>query len=279
MMFHSKQKYCSLSVFVLAVTFFYFTLTTCSSAAIIIGGTGNALGTMRWLAQGYESANPEVKIKVLPSIGSSGAIKSVPTGRIQIGLSARPLKEAELKKGIVAIEYARTPTIFAVSNKTKVYEITESQLVDIYKGVLKTWPDGSAIRPLVRQAKDSNSKQVKALSPELDKAMDIAIANKDFLFASTDQEAVDTIEKTPGCFGVTALALILSEKRDIRALTFNGVAPTVEACILGEYPIFKRFYFILPKANRSAEVNAFLDFVFSKEGVAILKQNGCYPVR
>ncbi len=277
-MFHSKQKYCSLSVSLLILTIFYFTLTTCS-AAIIIGGTGNALGTMRWLAQAYENANPEVQVKVLPSIGSSGAIKSVPTGRIQIGLSARPLKEAELKKGIVAIEYARTPTVFAVSNKTKVNAVTQSQLVDIYKGVLRKWPNGSTIRPLVRQAKDDNSKQIKALSPELSKAMDIAIANKDFLFASTDQEAVDTIEKTPGSFGVTALALILSEKRDIHALTFDGVAPTVEACIAGDYPIVKRFYFILPKAGRSAEVNAFLDFVFSKEGVEILKQNGCYPIR
>ncbi|PID40702.1 MAG: phosphate ABC transporter substrate-binding protein [Proteobacteria bacterium] len=277
-MLHSKRKFFSLSVFFLMLTFFYFTATTCS-AAIIIGGTGNALGTMGWLAEAYQKNNPEVKINVLPSIGSSGAIKSVPTGRIQIGLSARPLKEAESKKGIVAIEYARTPTIFAVSNKTKVDAVTQSQLVDIYKGVLKKWPDGSTIRPLVRQAKDDNSKQIKALSPELDKAMDIAIANKNFLFAATDQEAVDMIEKTPGCFGVTALALILSEKRDIHALTFDGVAPTVEACIAGDYPIVKRFYFILPKAGRSAQVNAFLDFVFSKEGVEILKQNGCYPVR
>ncbi len=275
---HVKQKYCSLSVFALAFTLCYFTAATCS-AAIIIGGTGNALGTMKWLAKAYQNANPEVKIKVLPSIGSSGAIKSVPTGRIQIGLSARPLKAAELEKGIVAIEYARTPTIFAVSNKSKVDAITQSQLVDIYKGALKQWPDGTTIRPLVRQAKDNNSKQIKALSPELDKAMDIAIANKHFLFASTDQQAVDTIEQTPGSFGVTALSLILSEKRDLHALTFDGVAPTVEACISGDYPIVKRFYFILPKEGRTSEVNAFIDFVFSEKGGEILKQYGCYPVR
>ena len=133
MRLHPQQKRRFLSILILTLIFFSFALTTCS-AAIIIGGTGNALGTMRWIAQTYQKANPEVQITVLPSIGSSGAIKAVPTGRIQIGLSARPLKETELAKGIVAIEYARTPTVFAVSNKTKVDAVTRSQLVDIYNG-------------------------------------------------------------------------------------------------------------------------------------------------
>ncbi len=201
-MFHSKQKCCPLFVLFFILTSLYFAATACS-AAIIIGGTGNALGTMRWIAQAYQKANPEVPVTVLSSIGSSGAIKSVPTGRIQIGLSARPLKEAEAKNGIVAIEYARTPTVFAVSNKTHVAAVTQSQLVDIYTGVLQQWPDGSTIRPVIRQAGDDNTRQIKALSPELNKAMDIA----------------------------------------------------------------------------SAQVNAFLEFVFSEQGCAILQQNGCYPVR
>lgn len=211
-MLYSKQKYCLLSILVLTFTMFYFTITACS-AAITIGGTGNALGTMRWIVEAYQKANPEVKITVLPSIGSSGAIKAVPLGRIQIGLSARPLKEAELEKGIVAVEYARTPTVFAVSNKTKIDAVTQSQLVDMYKGVLKQWPDGSTIRPVIRQAGDDNTKQIKALSPELEKAIEFAEAQKGFLFASTDQEAVDKIEKAPGSFGVTSLALLLSEKK------------------------------------------------------------------
>ncbi len=276
-MFHSQQKIQSLSVCIVMLTVFYFTLTACS-AAMIIGGTGNALGTMKWLAEAYKKTNPEAEITVLPSIGSSGAIKAVPTGRVQIGLSARPLKETESKKGIVAVEYARTPTIFAVSNKTNATDITLQQLVDIYTGVLRKWPDGSTIRPILRQAKDDNTKQIKALSPELKKAAEVAENTKEFLFAATDQETVDTIERSPGSFGVTSLALMLSEKRDLHALALDGVTPTVESCISGEYPMIKRFYFILPE-KPSAQVEAFLDFVFSEKGTTILKQYGCYPVR
>ncbi|PIE42941.1 MAG: phosphate ABC transporter substrate-binding protein [Gammaproteobacteria bacterium] len=273
-----KQKRFSSTLSILLCTVFSFALTTTCSAAIIIGGTGNALGTMKKLAEAYQKATPDVKVKVLPSIGSSGAIKSVPTGRIQIGLSARPLKEAEAKKGIVAIEYARTPTVFAVSNKTKVDAVTLAQLVDIYNGDLKQWLDGSTIRPILRQAKDDNTKQIKALSPEMKQAVASAEHKKGFLFAATDQEMVDKIEKTPGSLGVTSLALMLSENRNLRALTLDGVKPTVESCKNGDYPMTKRFYFILPK-ERSAQVNAFLDFVFSEKGAAILQRYGCYPVR
>ncbi len=277
-MFRTKQKYFSLSVLAAVLTLFHLIAAPCY-AAIIIGGTGNALGTMKQIAEAYEKANPGIEVTVLPSIGSSGAIKAVPTGRIQIGLSARPLKEAESKKGLVAIEYARTPTIFAVSNKTNVYTITISQLVDIYKGVLKKWPnDGSTIRPILRQASDDNTKQLKSLSPELKKAVELAETKKTFLFTATDQETVDTIEKTLGSFGVTSLALMLSEKRNLRALTLDGVKPSVQSSIAGDYPISKRFYFILP-IKSSPQVKAFLDFVFSKEGEALLKQYGCYPVQ
>ena len=199
MRLHPQQKRRFLSILILTLMFFSFAFTTCS-AAIIIGGTGNALGTMKWIAEAYQKTNPEVQITILPSIGSSGAIKALPTGRIQIGLSVRPLKEAESEKGMVAIEYARTPTVFAVSNKTKVDDVTLSQLVDIYNGTLKQWPDGSTIRPVTRQAGDDNTKQIKALSVEMKKAVESTEKKTVFLFASTDQEAVDKIENTPGSF-------------------------------------------------------------------------------
>ncbi len=45
-MFHTKQKYFSLSVPAVVLTLFYLIAAPCS-AAMIIGGTGNALGTMK----------------------------------------------------------------------------------------------------------------------------------------------------------------------------------------------------------------------------------------
>lgn len=245
------------------------------SANIKIGGTGNALGTMQILAAAYHEANPDIKITVLPSIGSSGAIKAVPRGKIDIGLSSRPLKEAESATGVISVEYARTPTVIAVSNTLDYDSITIDQLVEIYTGRLAQWPNGELIRPIIRQPGDDNTKQLKQLSPALKSAVEFADTRTGLLFASTDQEAVDKIEKTPSSFGVTSLALILSEKRPIHAMKIDGVEPTPEACISGSYPLIKHFYFILPQTIPD-HVTDFLEYVKSSVGKSILEENGNY---
>tara|TARA_R110001583_G_scaffold51161_11_gene159770 strand:+ start:2083 stop:2907 length:825 start_codon:yes stop_codon:yes gene_type:complete len=247
------------------------------SVNLTIGGTGNALGTMHIMADAYQLKHPDVTIKVLPSIGSSGAIKAMAKGKIDIGLSARPLKEKESVSGAISVEYARTPTVIAMSNRSPKTDISTDELVNIYLGKMTKWENGDFIRPVTRQAQDGNTIQLQQLSPALKDAMEKIDKHSKFLFASTDQEAVDLIEEAQGSFGVTTLALILSEKRPIHALKLNGISPTSEACISGEYPIIKRFYFILPQQLPS-HVKDFLDFVKSEQGKAILENNGSYAI-
>lgn len=175
----------------------------------------------------------------------------------------------------MAVEYARTPTVIAVSNNLDHDAITIDQLVDIYTGKLTKWPDGSLIRPIIRQPNDDNTRQLKQLSPALQSAIEIADKRSGLLFASTDQETVDKIEKTPGSFGVTSLALILSEQRPIHAMNLDGVEPTSETCIDGSYPIIKHFYFILPN-DISVQVSDFLSFVKSPAGKILLEKYGNY---
>lgn len=243
------------------------------SETIRIGGTGNALGTMKLIADAYSQLNPKTKITVLPSIGSSGAIKAVPHGAIEIGLSSRPLKEAEVANGIISVEYARSPTVIAVSNKMHIDGLSIDQLVNIYSGKVLNWPDGSLIRPIIRQPGDDNTIQLKRLSPALKKAIEIADERAGLLFASTDQETVDRIQNTPGSFGVTSLALIISEKRPLRALKLDGVEPTPGACDSGLYPMVKNFYLILPSVL-PPHVHEFVEFIKSADGAAVLTQNG-----
>lgn len=256
---------------------FIFT-TYCSSSwaeKIVIGGTGNALGTMHKLVEAYQQEHPNINFIVLPSIGSSGAIKAVPQGKIDIGLSSRQFKSIEYTAGATVIEYARSPTVLAVSDRLAVTDITIEQLIDIYNGKQKKWANGELVRPIIRQAKDDNTKQLKQLSPELALAVERAETRDGLLFASTDQETVDKIEITPGSFGVTTLALIRSENRSIHPLSLNGIKPSIQACQSGQYPIFKQFYFILPK-EVPAHVASFIAFVNSPVGKSVLEINGNY---
>ena len=51
-----------------------------------IGGVGCVLGSMKILAAAFEKSHPGVKVKVLPSLGTSGSLKAVHQGAIDIGI-------------------------------------------------------------------------------------------------------------------------------------------------------------------------------------------------
>lgn len=246
---------------------------TVLAGEIRIGGTGNALGTIRLLGEAYSKSHPDSKVTVLPSIGTSGAIKAAAKGSIEIGLSSRTLTNEEIRTGLTTIEYAASPTVFAVQAKNKTTSLSLTQIADIFSGKITTWPDGTAIRPVLRQPGDDNTRQIKGLSADIEKSLAIAEQRPGTAFAVTDQEAAEKIETIQGGLGVTTVALILSERRDLRALAINNVEPTAQNAISGRYPMLKRFYFVLPKEIPSA-TQRFVEFVKSSQGRKILEQYG-----
>jgi len=244
-----------------------------SAAELRVGGTGNALGTMHLLADAYAKSHPDSKITILTSIGTSGAIKAVPKHAIEIGLSSRILTDEEIRAGLSVTEYARSPTVFAVQEKNKAVSMTLNQLADIYSGKLANWPDGTPIRLILRQPGDDNTHQIKRLSSEMEKAVNSAEQKPGMAFAVTDQEAAEKLEGIQGALGVTTLALIRSEKRNLRALAIDGVEATPENASSGRYPMVKHFYFVLPK-DPTPEAEQFVKFVKSDRGKEILRQYG-----
>jgi phosphate transport system substrate-binding protein len=240
---------------------------------IRLGGTGAALGTMQILADAYTRQHADTRITVLPSMGSGGGIKAVLAGAIQIGVSARPLKEAEKQAGGAEVEYGRTPFVFATPSAGTPTGITTQGLADIYAGRLEAWPDGSKIRLVLRPLGDSDSETIKSISPALRDAKTAAEQRKGMLFTVTDQETADNLEKIPGALGPTTLALMLSEKRALKALTLDGVMPSAKSVADGSYPLYKQL-FIVTSAQPSLAVQGFVSFVRSPAGRDILAQTG-----
>lgn len=240
---------------------------------IKIGGTGAALGTMQLLAQAYAKTRTDARITVLPSMGSGGGIKAVLAGAIQIAVSSRPLSEAESKGGAVAIEYGRTPFVFATAAANKVTGITTQQLADFYSGKVDEWPDGSKLRLVLRPIGDSDSETIKAMSPAMREAKSAAEQRKGMVFTVTDQETATAIEKVSGAVGPTTMALLVSEKRALKALTLDGVVPSSQSLANGSYPLSKQLL-IVTGPKTPPEAQAFVSFVQAGAGREILRQTG-----
>jgi len=240
---------------------------------IRIAGTGNALGTMKLIAKAYNKTYPQNKAVVLESLGSSGGIRAVTKGGVEIGLSSRPLTEKEKQLGLTATEYAQSPTVFAVRMQSKTTAITVNDILAIYSGKFTHWLDGTLVRPVLRQPGEDNNIQIMKLSPEMESSLKRADARPGMPFAITDQDAANKMESIPGSIGVSTLSLIISEKRALRPLILNGVTPTPENARTGRYPMMKPYYFVLPK-NPSPAAMQFIDFLHSASGRSLLKRNG-----
>lgn len=248
-----------------------------SSAAaetIKLGGTGSALGTMKVLGQAFMKSNPGATVIVLPSLGSSGGVRAMLGGAIDIALTARPLKKKERAKGATGFEYGRSPFVLVVGKENKTANLTTEQLVKIYEGKTTEWPGGSRIRLILRPKRDSDSKILRNISPQMRQAIKKARARKGLKIARSQQESAKLVETLPGAMGTTVLALILTEKRRMKPLSFNGAKPTVQAVANGTYPYFKRYHMVTGPREPSALARRFISFVRSPEGGGILARTG-----
>ena len=248
-----------------------------AAEAIRISGTGGAMETMRILGEAFVKSNPGVRVEILPGMGSSGSVKAVLAGRLDIGLSARTLNGEERAQGAVETRYARTPFVFAVNKTLKMTGLTLEGVAGIYGGK-RDWEDGKRIRLVLRPIEDSDNPVLNSMSPGMSAAVDIAFRRKGMIMATTDHDAADAIETVPGAFGATTLSLVLSENRALRVLSLDGVMPSVRTMSDRSYPYGKTFFMVTRKVPPAA-VRRFIDFVRSPAGSAILGKNGQAAVR
>ena len=244
---------------------------------IRISGTGGAMETMRILGEAFRKNNPEIRVEIMPGMGSSGSIKAVLAGRLEIGLSGRTLNGEERDQGAVETRYAKTPFVFAVNRTLKITGLTLEGVAGIYAGK-RDWEGGKRIRLVLRSPEDSDVPVLKGMSPAMSAAVDIALRREGMIVATTDHDAADAIETVPGAFGGTTLSLVVSEKRALRVLALDGVVPSVRTMADRSYPYSKTFFMVTRK-NPPVAVQRFIDFVRSPAGSAILSKNGQAAVR
>lgn len=247
---------------------------------LIITGNGSGIGAMRRMAEGFQKKHPNVAIDVLPGIGSAGSIKAVKEGRIDIGLSSRPLTPEERSMGIIEEPYGRTPFIFAVQESNPTKGVTLTEIEDIYAGKRKTWPDGTPIRLILRPLRDSFSVYLASINPRLKSASEKAHSIPGVFVGVTDQEAAEKIEKTPGSFGITSGSLMAVEKRRIKALSVDGAAPVPSNIAdgvhisTGKYPFTMTMSLVYKGDEDKGALKDFIKFVFSKDGKKLLSECG-----
>ncbi len=241
-----------------------------------VGGTGASLGLLRALGEEFSRRQPDVRVVVEPNLGSRGAIAAVAAKALDLGVSSRALGPEDLAKGLRQREFARTAFVVAVHRDVPVQGLTLSQLAAIYSGATASWPDGTPVRIVLRPERDFDTGALRAMSPELDRAVLAAQARPGLPVAVTDQESAQRLERVPGSIGTSSLAVLTGERRSLRALAIEGVAPTLQALDSGAYR-FSRPLYLVSAAAPPAAAQAFEAFLATSAAGEVLLRNGAVP--
>lgn len=257
-------------------------LIFCASGAahaetLRIGGTGVALGGLVLLGAAFEEENPGTTVEVLPSLGSSGGIKALLAGAIDLAVSSRELKDVEKEGGALARVYATTPLALVTSSKTDADAISTEQIAQMYAGRLTHWPSGQQVRPVLRSFSEFDTQILRSLSDHVSQAIDVALARPGLVMAANDQENAEMLERLEGSLGAVALGQIATEHRNLKVLTHDGILPKADG-IPGHGVIFNKSLYIVSTESPSPLASAFMTYVFSEQARAILSETQHTPV-
>ena len=95
----------------------------------------------------------------------------------------------------------------------------------------------------------------------------------DLSLAATDQDNAEMGEKAKGSLVSATMAQITTEKRNLRFVSIDGVAPSLEGLQNGSYPYGKTMYLVVPTVV-SPEGSAFVAFLGKSAGEALLRTAG-----
>ena len=240
---------------------------------IRVGGTGTGTLLVQNLIPAYLKSHPDVQVNAInPPLGSNGALRALDAGAIQIAIVSIPSSFPPLLQDAGAtmnIPWARTPFIFTGRDVVAGTKMTISQVAGIYSGSVTQWPGGVPIRLVTRTDRETDTRLLRAVSAEMNAALTKASKRLGMPFAENDYDNQTLLEKTAGSFGGIALGQLRLSNSPLNPVTLDGVAPSSQNLLAGQYRIEKPLYLIVAKAS-SAPTLDFIKYLQSPETMKML---------
>jgi phosphate transport system substrate-binding protein len=240
-----------------------------------MGGTGAATAFLPELFAVFERSEA-IKLKVIPSLGTSGGLRALADGVLDIAVSGRSLKPEELERGLAPAATIRTPFVL-ISSHPRPNGLDATAIADIFKSQRPTWADGSPMRIILRPRSDSDTEVLGGMFPGMAAAIAQARQRPDIPIAATDQDNANLAEQMPGSLAGATLTQIKMERRDLRFVAIDRVEPSLENFQSGAYPFAKDLYFVLP-AKRAPAAERFIAFIRSPAGQTALHATGNFLI-
>jgi len=229
----------------------------------------------------FQKDNPGLKISY-EATGSGAGLKALLAGEISLSGSSAEWSASDLqdaKATVIALDGMSV----VVNKNVKLSNIAIANLAKVYHGDITNWKDlgGQDMKIVVVNRDEASGTYASFWELVCQASFGKKVAyTKDAIVTKENGEVAAKVASTPGSIGYVGMAFADQvEKAGGRRLLVNGVKDTVPNVISKKYPL-ARSLFILTKgdpAEGSVE-KAFIDFVLSPKGQAIVKSSDFIPV-
>ncbi|MEW6600551.1 MAG: substrate-binding domain-containing protein [Nitrospirota bacterium] len=243
---------------------------------ITVCGTGDSQSLLTIIAREFMKENSGVIVEIPDSIGSRGGIRSTADGDCDLGRTARPFREDELKYELGYRVFAYSPVVFAVNPKgVGVHNLSTHQIIGIYSGKIASWKEvgGKDEKLYIANREKGDSSRI-ILEEHLEGFKDIQSFAGKIIY--TTPETADTIAEYESTIGYVPLSLALY--KHLNVMSIDGISPSVENVQNGTYKYSSPFG-IVWKGKPSAPANAFLEYLFSPAAQKLIIHFGAVPAR
>lgn len=240
-----------------------------------VSGSGTALPSARKIAEAFIVAAPGVQLKFDDGTNSTGAIRGVTEGTLDLAIVNRPLTTSETRADLTYRAYALDAMVLT-SNAPGIRGLTRAQVAEIYGRGVTHWSElggeHSEIVALDRDPDESMRKDVflPLLSgrPVLARTVVLGKAS----------EMLQALEDTPNSIGYTSLGLLtMRAPKGVHVLALDGVSPDPDTLRSGAYPWVLTFGLVY-RAEAPPELKSFGQFAVSAAAATILSQFRYLPL-
>lgn len=244
--------------------------------SIELSGTINEAGSTsvqplaELMATAFTQKHPKVTINISGG-GSSAGVKATAAGTVILGAASRDIKISEAD--IIPICIARDGVAIVVNQANPLADVTIEQVAKIYAGEITNWKEvGGDDAPITVVSREEGSGTREVFEEYVTGRYNKKI-KPDALFFDSNGAVRSKVTAEKNSIGYVSFGYIAG----LKALTVNGIAPTIENGQNGKYPIVRRLYF-LSKSTPTGAVREFIEFCRSPEGQKIAQDEGYIPI-
>lgn len=245
------------------------------SAEVVYGGSSTVAEVLQGGAASGFQAKGGAKVRIADVAGSGQGLRSLAEGKVNLAGSGRVLVAEEKRSGLLGTVIGYDGLALYVHRSNPVKDLSKEQLKDIFTGKVRSWKEvgGKDVKIVPMIEPLASKRATMRLVQEL--VLDGAAFMPGIRELDQLKDQVAEVARSEGAVCFASVGFLASAGGDVRGalrqVSIDGTEPSDANIRSGTY-LLSRPMLLVTRGPPSGDVKAFVDYMLSKDGQAIVER-------